>query len=218
MKIVKMHKGSREAFDDFLAQRLNEVEVDNDTADKYFADMNLPLPVIPVTKTFFLSKHKNKLWLLLLLFITSFSTYLFVNTKSNKKIKQVVEKSKYLQENVDDNVIIPPNKIADKEFISNNKNEEKEIKSVAKINNIDDGLPVKLRNVKSNFISKNKITPPNKMISKSINYLDTSIIINKKTELLFDKKISLKLAPTNILKTLQDDKKKPSADSLYIIW
>jgi hypothetical protein len=85
MKIVKMHEGSREAFDDFLEQRLNEVEIDNDMADKYFANMNLPVPVIPAPATSFFSTHKNKLWSLVLLLSIGFISILVVKNNENKK-------------------------------------------------------------------------------------------------------------------------------------
>ena len=78
-----MHEGSREAFDDFLEQRLNELEIDNDMADKYFANMHLPVPVIPVQPISFFAQLKNKLWLLVLLFSVGVISFLFVNKNIN---------------------------------------------------------------------------------------------------------------------------------------
>jgi hypothetical protein len=220
MKIVKMHKGSREAFDDFIEQRLNEVEVDNDMADKYFADMNLPVPVIPVTKISFLSKHKTTLWLLLLLFIISVSMYVFVNNSSIKTSKESIAKNKHLLENEKSgiNIINAEKKMDKAEFAIDNNDEEQNSKIINNINKPKDVITKKLDLVKRNPLSNNKSVLQKGAILKSENYIDTGMVVKKTTQILFDEKTSVISTPSNVLKSLKNDKKSTTTDSLYIVW
>jgi hypothetical protein len=225
MKIVKMHKGSREAFDDFLAQRLNEVEIDNDAADKYFADMNLPVPVIPATEISFLAKHKNKLWLLLFLCITSISTYLLVNNKNTTLQETETAKNK----NVLDNGKVKSNK-----NISQQKNTFSKEEEIFKTNSentlanttgvavIDKGSNKKsvstIEKNSSIFLLKNKHVVTKMDALKASNSFDTATMVQKANEIIFDKKDISITVPTNTSKPLPVDKKTATADSLYIIW
>jgi hypothetical protein len=206
MKIVKMHKGSREAFDDFLAQRLNEVEVDNDMADQYFADMNLPIPVMPDTKISFLHKHKNKLWLLLLLCIASISSYVIVNNKNIKLHETNTAKNKYLLDNAlvvrNSNVILNENTFSKKEAF---KKDNKGIPANSiRIGSVDSFLHTKEAPKSKNKSVKGKIS--NIKIS---NDLDTATIVDKANSIAM---------PITTTKALQIEKKIANTDSLYIIW
>jgi hypothetical protein len=208
MKIVKMHKGSREAFDDFLAQRLNEVEVDNDMADQYFADMNLPIPVMPDTKISFL--HKNKLWLLLLLCMASISTYVIVNNKNIKLHETNTAKNKYLL----DNAVVERNSniIRNENTISKKENKSIPANSI-RIGSVGSFLHTKeapkTETMGSNTLSNNKSVKVKISNIKISNYLDTATIVDKANS------IAMPIIPK---KALQIEKKIANADSLYIIW
>jgi hypothetical protein len=225
MKIVKMHKGSREAFDDFLAQRLNEVEIDNDTADKYFADMNLPVPVIPATEKTFLAKHKNKLWLLFLLFIVSILTYQNVNNTKNKKQETSLLKNKYQLDNIKEqsnNNIVSTENTFKKEKSVFEMDKKTTFENVSKIVDIEKS---------KNKISKNKIVqnaqnllPNNKNIkvkkanNKTNMLVDTVITGTKTVNVFVDKKVKSEKLSTQALKPYSVEKKTTNVDSLYIIW
>jgi hypothetical protein len=225
MKIVKMHKGSREAFDDFLAQRLNEVEVDNDTADKYFADMNLPVSVMPDAKISFLSKHKNKLWLLSLLCIASISTYVMVN---NRKIKLPETESainKSVLENREGenkkNSILNENTFNNKEeaikidskHISTNSTG---IETNAKL--LQSKVLPKIKKKESNSLFKHKSIETKITNTTSASYLDTATVAHTTNQISIDKKSISTSAPAVIKTSLHIEKKTANSDSLYIIW
>jgi hypothetical protein len=225
MKIVKMHKGSREAFDDFLAQRLNEVEIDNDTADKYFADMNLPVPVIPANKISFLVMHKNKVWLLLLLFITSISAYLIVSITKNRQYDTASIKNKYPSNNVKEqsnkNTVSTKNifKEAENVFEIDKKNELASVNKIVHIdkfkNNISEN---KVKQKIENLLSNNQNRKVNKANNKKNIFIDTVILEPKAANVSVDKKISSVIVSSPSIKLNKIDKKTPTTDSLYIIW
>jgi hypothetical protein len=239
MKIVKMHKGSREAFDDFLEQRLNEVEIDNDMADKYFANMNLPVPVIPAPAASFFAKYKNRLWLLMLLFITSIASFLFVNNNTNTKQETVINKSeanstaqnnvaidkndtqknKEIEADKSDNVATENDKkLTDIAIVDNNisviKNEENKKSSVVKSSSNLNQIPATINNeVKTNRL---------KTLKNNSKKLEADFggqknkEIEKKAELVKTVNTQSVIMP----KPIVTDKKVEAkvADSLYIIW
>ncbi len=220
MKIVKMHKGNKEAFDDFLKQRLNEVEVDNDAADKYFAEMNLPVPVIPATEISFFAQHKNKLWLLALLFFTSITTFTFLyKTNSNKSDISIDKKStldnkknvamqsnSYPTKNTEvNNVQQKTKKTTDELLLKNNTQKIENVRNGKLASNNSDKFLVQTK--------KNKYRNTGKL-------LDSLEISDQKTgNPTNEKNISSqqKASTTNTIKEpIKTDKKQ--ADSLYIIW
>lgn len=220
MKIVKMHKGSKEAFDDFLKQRLNEVEVDNDAADKYFAEMNLPLPIVPSTEISFFAKHKNKLWLLALLFCTGIATFTFLyNNKPKNSDISIYKKSTSGNTN---NVAIQT---------INNPTKNNEVNTVQqKTKKLTDAVLLKKNTPKTENVSNENLASNNSdnflAQTKKNNYknagklLDSMDIPDQKTgNPINEKNISSlqKASTTNTTKEpIKTDKKQ--ADSLYIIW
>jgi hypothetical protein len=225
MKIVKMHKGSREAFDDFIEQRLNDVEIDNDMADKYFADMNLPVPVIPANKIPFLAMRKNKIWLLLLLFITSISAYLIVSITKNRQYDTASIKNKYPSNNVKEqsnkNTVSTKNifKEAENVFEIDKKNELASVNKIVHIdkfkNNISEN---KIKQKNENLLLNNQNRKVKKGSNKKNNFIDTVILEPKDADVSVDKKISSVTVSPQFQKLNKIDKKTATTDSLYIIW
>ncbi len=220
MKIVKMHKGNKEAFDDFLKQRLNEVEVDNDAADKYFAEMNLPVPVVPVTEISFFAQHKNKLWLLALLFCTSIATITFLY-KTNSNTTDISIKKKSTTGNSNNEAI----------QTNSNPTKNKEVNTVQqKTKKLTDAVLLKKNTPKTENVSNENLASKNSdnflAQTKKNNYknagklLDSMDIPDLKTgNPINEKNISSlqKASTTNTTKEpIKTDKKQ--ADSLYIIW
>jgi hypothetical protein len=177
MKIVKMHEGSREAFDDFLEQRLNDLEIDNDMADKYFANMHLPVPVIPVQPVSFFSKHKNKLWLLVLLFGASVISFLFVknNINSNKEmaLKAAIIENKASTNNDD---VVKTNTIAEQT--------EKVKEANGNINLSNTVTENKNNSNKLSYESKNDVAISKNESFKNLKISKNNISIEKKTSVL----------------------------------
>jgi hypothetical protein len=239
MKIVKMHKGSREAFDDFLEQRLNEVEIDNDMADKYFANMNLPVPVIPAPAASFFAKYKNKLWLLMLLFITSIASFLFVNNNTNTKQETVINKSdanstaqnnvaidkndtqknKEIETDKSDNVATKSDKkLTDIAIVDNDisfvKNEENKKLSVVKSSSNLNQIPATINNeVKTNQL---KALKNNSKKLEADFREQKNKEIEKKAELVKTVNTQSAIIPKQIVTDKKGEAKV--ADSLYIIW
>ncbi len=238
MKIVKMHEGSREAFDDFLEQRLNELEIDNDMADKYFANMHLPVPVIPVQPISFFSKHKNKLWLLVLLFSASIISFLFVNKNINsdneKSLKGAIIENKASSNNeivVNNKTIVKQLEIV-KEVINTNNLSNAEIVSKKDANtfNYENKNDLEQKNIKLIDISfktkKNSLKVKNEMLLDDKNQLDAplkkdTVDINIRNSF---KNTGEKAAGKLKNATTKKDQKVDSKieikqpDSLYIIW
>jgi hypothetical protein len=239
MKIVKMHKGSREAFDGFIEQRLNEVEVDNDMADKYFADMNLPVPVIPVSESF-LSKYKNVLGLFVLLASIGFAIVLFsVKTKKDgaideisiNKEKALLEKqSKAIIDNTNNNIItstvketeaVEGNAAVNENIISVKKNKStnglinKNIASTDNNNFNNTFSKKKSEKIFTFLVKKNSISNINdgKLIAETV--LTSDKITSTHSNI--DNNNSTKITE---IKPVKSEKKieTKNSDSLYIIW
>jgi hypothetical protein len=239
MKIVKMHKGSREAFDDFLEQRLNEVEIDNDMADKYFANMNLPVPVIPAPAASFFTKYKNKLWLLILLFITSIASFLFVNNNTNTKQETVINKSE-ANSTAQNNVAIDKNDTQKNKEIETDKSDNVATKSDKKLTDIaivdnDISFVKKEENKKSSVVkSSSNLNQIPATINNEVKTTRLKTLKNNSKKLEADfreqknkeiekKEELVKTVNTQsaiIPKQIVTDKKVEAkvADSLYIIW
>lgn len=225
MKIVKMHKGSREAFDDFIEQRLNKVEVDNDMADKYFADMNLPVPVIPATEKTFLAKHKNKLWLLFLLFIVSILTYQNVNNTKNKKQETSLLKNKYkldsIKEQSNKNIVSAENTFKKEKsvFEMDKKTKFENVSKIVDIEKIKNKISKnKIVQNTQNLLSNNKNIKVKKANSKTNMLIDTIVTDPKTVNVFVDKKVKSEKSSTQALKPYSVEKKTTNVDSLYIIW
>jgi hypothetical protein len=244
MKIVKMHEGSREAFDDFLEERLNELEIDNDAADKYFANMNLPVPVMPTPELSFFAKHKIKLWSLFLLCITSITTFTFLYNHKKQNNASVTDYKNIIQREstTTTKVAISPSVLSknNSENIKTNKTTDefsgKQIPTEKKLANSDnDGVNNnKMRNKQLqdvNQLEKNtaklntekKIILPNQLNNAIDNNTDavTNNIANKVLEGSKDSIQKNTAVLKDILKkTVIEEKKSVSkqADSLYIVW
>jgi hypothetical protein len=238
MKIVKMHEGSREAFDDFLEQRLNELEIDNDMADKYFANMHLPVPVIPVQPTSFFAQHKNKLWLLVLLFSVSIISFLVVNKNINSNNETTLKEA-----------IIENKASTNKNDVVKNKTTVEQAEKVKEANgniNLSNIVTViKNNSNKLSYESKNDVALNNNESFKKENKANNNILKEKKT-IVLDTKNQLdkdfnkdsiglnakqqfknmgeealdKLKNTTTLKNQKVDTKVEikKSDSLYIVW
>ena len=182
MKIVKMHEGSREAFDDFLEQRLNELEIDNDMADKYFANMHLPVPVIPVQPISFFAQLKNKLWLLVLLFSVGVISFLFVNKNINSNnetgLKEtIIENNASTNNNNNNNDdVVKSNTIVEQA--------EKAKETNGNINLLNTVTVIKNNSNKLSYESKNDVALNNNESFKNENKAKSSILKVKKTIVL----------------------------------
>ena len=169
MKIVKMHKGTREAFDDFLEQRLNDVEIDNDLADKYFAGMNLPVSVIPATKSFF-TNFKNKIWLITLIVSVIIISAIFINTNTKN-----LQQNNFLQSKKTD-TLNTTNFNNQSNLVKNNSNNFLEIN-----NNTIKSADVNILNINKS-IAKIKIATTTLTSNKNF-ILNTSIVKDRKENL-----------------------------------
>jgi hypothetical protein len=225
MKIVKMHKGSRETFDDFLAQRLNEVEINNDEADKYIADMHLPISVTPVINNSFLFTNKNKLWLLLLLCIGSISIYVFVNNKHINEQETVAvkkeEKLGYKTISSIDEVNKAENKInKDKQITEGNNNTLSTNNEIVENERFSNTIVrTKIEKVNGNRFIKKQNGLLKKRGGVAEDYSYKTLVENKTISIVANAKItSTIVTPTIVSKPLIVDKKASHADSLYIIW
>ncbi len=220
MKIVKMHKGNKEAFDDFLADRLTTIDIDIDVAEKYFAKMNLPIPVNTVAKNSFFVRHKFKFVSLFILFSISFVALKFTLQNNNMAIqKQIAPKiynvfTKNNLASTKTTLAVKSETLNQNSSIRNNKAEILNIKSAK--SNIT---------VQSNY-RKNNIAVLNKSIeqtdiapntTKSTKPFIIPISKNKQIEsntpTLISKKDSV-YKNTNY----QNSTKLTIKDSFYIIW
>ena len=235
MKIVKMHEGSREAFDDFLEQKLNELEIDNGVADRYFASMNLPVPVIPLHSISFFDQHKNKLWLVVLFFgVITFSLFL-INNNLNSNNENITKASTTVRNAISNNVVV---KSETKPIIKLDKSNENIRLSNTEAGTINNSNII---NIESETFLKQK---NKRIINTNNNYAVSDLKQKKMTQLdnqnylsdvykkdtissdnkFFNKKVGQqtinKLKKSN---TIQNQKIVPridnkQSDSLYIIW
>lgn len=234
MKIVKMHKGNTEAFDDFLHQKLDELQVDNDLADKYFGLMNLPAPE-DITKNDRKNHFKkNVKYLLLLLLFIFFSSIIIIQSvnKYNSKQGDILNKSKKA---------IYPNKVVENDFKSvsnkkptlisnhydstitniqfNNKNVISKNLAVNNLNNIKGKTGTYSNQVIKYDVANIKKVNGANFISNDINN-DSLIGENhiSKTVLIPESNSEKKLFEQKQILQIQKTKPTQTADSLYIIW
>jgi hypothetical protein len=244
MKIVKMHEGSREAFDDFLEERLKELEIDNDAADKYFANMNLPVSVMPTPELSFFAKHKIKLWSLFLLCITSITTFTFLYNQNKQNNASVTDNKNTIQrestttakatinpsalcknnsENIETNKTA--NEFSGKEIPSEKKLADSDNDKVNnnKISNKQLQDVNQLENNTAKVNSEKKIILPN-LLNNTVDNNGDGVTNNFANKVLSGSKDSIQkntaVLKDMLKKTVIEEKKSVSkqVDSLYIVW
>ncbi len=234
MKIVKMHKGSTEAFDDFLHQKLTEVKVDNDLANKYFDLMSLPAPENIAgkhDKSFF---KRNSKYLLLLLLFMLFTGVLFnysINYYNTKEVNNLnVPKKTVQQMDLEKKVFESTNTKIEPIFL-NRKTAAIDSVSIIKNNSIFKNLSITSSNklIERNGTKSNKNINPKPL---NLNRLNTATTIFKNSNVdslenskhflkdILVKENNLDKKPIDNKQVLQPLKPPPAkaTDSLYIIW
>ncbi len=207
MNIVKMHNKQQQEFDAFLKQQLDSTPVDAANADKYFAEMQLPLklddaPVAAQNKVL-------KKWLLFIVFLlTAIATltYIWYDDKAEKStaIQHKNEKGDTKQENV--TLINSASKTAAAELNSQKPARKLPDNSIAQkqvlLQQINAAVGTTPKNMTAAF--KNNNLPVNSSINKVVTSLpDSSLSIKK---------------PTIIQSDITKEKQQQTTDSVYIIW
>ena len=220
MKIVKMHKGNKEAFDDFLADRLTTIDIDIDVAEKYFAKMNLPVPVNTVAKNSFFVRHKFKFLGLFILFSISFVALKFTLQNNNMAIQKQIAPKKYDVFTKNNLATTKTKLVVKSETLIKNTSIENNKAEILNIKSAKNNITVQSNNRTNNIAVLNKSIEQTNIAANTIKSTKPFIIpisknkqIESNTPTLISKKDSV-FTNTNY----QNITKLTIKDSLYIIW